>query len=501
MTAMTATPAAPQRSGDVLAVRGPQPEGRNKGSGPTPDDAFPDLMQLLSGDVAPETAMPAGQETAGATVPRIAGSVIQAIESFRAAPGGAGPLAELSASLVEAAATGTAPVTDDPGGPATPPASASGLANALAMLQAIGLPIEARGDEQVAGRLAMPSMQADALPTAVAMPVDAVSADGPTPPVNGTVPDVPTIPDERANLFARLTGAAPAAQPAETGAAAAAAATWSVTRRETHFAPLPDGLQDGRARVEGAMPVADLPATAPALPDVAPKAPPIQANAGTAEAAVDALQAMAAKAASAGNIDNEATAQTTPPMQQVFQKVLSELPAPTAPAPSSPPATMGAVWREPFGGQPLRSLDIALEPAGLGTVTVKLSVRDDVIRVELDTSRSEAAQLLERDRDALTSLMKSAGYQVEHLTVRHTGGDAAIQILQQALDVQPTGRDAGAGVFGGDASSGGRFGQGQRQSGEPGTAAGEGMGQRTPGPSSSSITTSSVAGTSGTLYI
>jgi flagellar hook-length control protein FliK len=505
MTAMAATPASAPRAGDALAVRGAQPEGRNKGSGPTQDDAFPDLMQLLSGDAAPEPAMLAVQESAtGAAAPRIANSVIQAIESFRAATGDAGPLVEISAGL-ESMAAGTSPVTDDSVTSATAASSASGLANALAMLQAIGLPIEARGDDQVAERLAMSSGQAAALPEMATMPLDAASADGlasstvAVPPM----PDVPTIPDERATLFARLAGAAPAAEPAEAGAAVAAAATWSVTRRETHFAPLPDGLQDGQARVEGAPLLAELPDTATKPLDVAARSLPLEANSGTAEHAVDALQAIAAKAASSSHADGEAATPTPPPMQQVFQKLLSELPAPSAPAPApaSSGAAFGPVWREPFGGQPLRSLDIALEPAGLGTVTVKLSVRDDVIRVELDTSKSEAAQLLERDRDALTSLMKSAGYQVEHLTVRHTGGDAAIQLLQQALDVQPAGRDAGAGLFGGDASSGGRFAQGQRHSGEPGAAPGEVTGQRAAGPSGSSVTTSSVAGASGTLYI
>jgi len=503
MTAMAATPASAPRPGDVLAVRGAQPEGRNKGSGAAQDDGFPDLMQLLSGEVVPDAAVPGAQEQPAAVTPRIAGSVIQAIELFRPGAGEGGPVAELSVGLLEAAAAGAPPLTDESTGAGAAPSPTNGLANALAMLQAVGLPVQVRGDEQVAERLALPSAQADALPTAPILTVDGAGADGATPSVSGAapMPDVPAIPDERASIFARLTGAAPAAQPAESGAAVAAAAAWSVTRRETHFAPLPDGLQDGRARVEGAAPLTELPDTAVRILDGAAKAPPTDAQAAAAEPAVDPLQALMAKASSAAHAESETAGQTPPPMQQVFQKVLAELPPPSSPAPSSAPATMGAVWREPFGGQPLRSLDIALEPAGLGTVTVKLSVRDDVIRVELDTSRSEAAQLLERDRDSLTSLMKSAGYQVEHLTVRHTGGDAAIQLLQQALDVQPTGRDANAGLFGGDASGGGRLAQGQRHSGEPDVAPGERSPAGLSGPGGSSVTTSSVAGTSGTLYI
>jgi hypothetical protein len=503
MTAMAATPASAPRPGDVLAVRGAQPEGRNKGSGAAQDEGFPDLMQLLSGEVAPDAAMPGAQDQPAAVTPRIAGSVIQAIELFRPGAGEGGPVAELSVELLETLSASVPPLTDESTGAGAAPSPTSGLANALAMLQAVGLPVQARSDEQVAERLALPSAQAEVLPTAPTLPVDGAGADGVTPSVSGAppMPDVPAIPDERASLFARLTGAAPAAQPAESGAAVAAAAAWSVTRRETHFAPLPDGLQDGRARVEGAATLADLPETAVRVLDGAAKAPPIDVQTGGGEPAVETIQALVAKASSATHAEIETAGQTTTPMQQVFQKVLAELPAPSSPAPSSTPATMGPVWREPFGGQPLRSLDIALEPAGLGTVTVKLSVRDDVIRVELDTSRSEAAQLLERDRDSLTSLMKSAGYQVEHLTVRHTGGDAAIQLLQQALDVQPTGRDGSAGLFGGDASGGGRFAQGQRHSGEPGVAPGERSPTRPTGPGGSSVTTSSVAGTSGTLYI
>jgi chemotaxis protein MotD len=67
---------------------------------------------------------------------------------------------------------------------------------------------------------------------------------------------------------------------------------------------------------------------------------------------------------------------------------------------------------------PLKVLHIQLQPADLGTVTVRMSLREKTLQLDLEVSRGEGAQLLQRDKDALSSLLRSAGYLVEGMDVR-----------------------------------------------------------------------------------
>ena len=68
--------------------------------------------------------------------------------------------------------------------------------------------------------------------------------------------------------------------------------------------------------------------------------------------------------------------------------------------------------------EPVKVLTIQLHPADLGTVTVRMTLKADAMDVQVETGRRATARLIDADRDALAGLLRSAGYQVETLTVR-----------------------------------------------------------------------------------
>lgn len=68
--------------------------------------------------------------------------------------------------------------------------------------------------------------------------------------------------------------------------------------------------------------------------------------------------------------------------------------------------------------QPVKVVTIQLAPAELGTVTVRIALRNDAIELQVETSRRETARLVDADRETLSGLLRSAGYHVDALTVR-----------------------------------------------------------------------------------
>lgn len=66
----------------------------------------------------------------------------------------------------------------------------------------------------------------------------------------------------------------------------------------------------------------------------------------------------------------------------------------------------------------LKVLHIELKPQNLGSVSVRMSLKDDVISLHMETSRHETAAAIEKERSALTSALKSAGYMVDEITTQ-----------------------------------------------------------------------------------
>lgn len=85
-------------------------------------------------------------------------------------------------------------------------------------------------------------------------------------------------------------------------------------------------------------------------------------------------------------------------------------------ADSMRPADLPAV--RPAASGVVKMLHIELQPVDLGTVTVRMTLKDGVLELQLDAGREETARLLQQDRDTLSSILRSAGYHVDAMTVR-----------------------------------------------------------------------------------
>lgn len=80
----------------------------------------------------------------------------------------------------------------------------------------------------------------------------------------------------------------------------------------------------------------------------------------------------------------------------------------------------------------LKVLHIQLQPESLGTVTVRMEIKADVLELRIDAARAETAELIQRHREVLSSLMRSAGYSADDASIRVTCGDAAMTVSAAA---------------------------------------------------------------------
>lgn len=72
----------------------------------------------------------------------------------------------------------------------------------------------------------------------------------------------------------------------------------------------------------------------------------------------------------------------------------------------------------------LRILEIQLQPESLGSVTVRMQLKDGGLELHLMASRAETVEMIKRDREALGALLKSAGYTADEASIRVTLVDA-----------------------------------------------------------------------------
>ena len=103
-----------------------------------------------------------------------------------------------------------------------------------------------------------------------------------------------------------------------------------------------------------------------------------------------------------------------PVPRQIVDGIAAEIPPPRDKSPAGPAAAPTPSTQS----QPVKVVTIQLNPAELGTLTVRISLRNDALELQVETSRRDTARMVEADRDALSSLLRSAGYHVEAVTVR-----------------------------------------------------------------------------------
>jgi flagellar hook-length control protein FliK len=127
---------------------------------------------------------------------------------------------------------------------------------------------------------------------------------------------------------------------------------------------------------------------------------------------------------------------------------------------ASPSASVSAPPAAPSVSQPaqvsVKTLDLTLEPADLGSVSVKLNLSSDGLAVEVQASQPITADLIERDKKSLSDGLANAGYNVAGVDVSFAPQSG----LGAALSDQNGAQNAG-GQSSGDASQGNTGSQSQ----------------------------------------
>ncbi|WP_195930508.1 flagellar hook-length control protein FliK [Hyphomicrobium album] len=165
----------------------------------------------------------------------------------------------------------------------------------------------------------------------------------------------------------------------------------SVQRQETHFAPL--STVGPQASVS--------------VGDGSKSATPPEAYGGEAAAAPDLVAAALPSFEDSSSI-------AMPPAQQIAGRIAAE-------ATSAPEFAERTDMAPPMqqGMKPaLKILQIQLQPADLGTVTVRMELKDTELTLHVGADRKETADLIRNDQDTLTNLLRSAGYNVDTGSVR-----------------------------------------------------------------------------------
>lgn len=122
--------------------------------------------------------------------------------------------------------------------------------------------------------------------------------------------------------------------------------------------------------------------------------------------------------------DNGTTAAIPNATQQIRNGVISALTGEFGEA-SQTNATLPLQARPLNSGQLMRTIELTLAPADLGAVTLRLSLRSNVLTVEAEASKASTAKLLSDDRDALEKSLRDAGYDVSALKITDAGAISA----------------------------------------------------------------------------
>jgi chemotaxis protein MotD len=143
------------------------------------------------------------------------------------------------------------------------------------------------------------------------------------------------------------------------------------------------------------------------------------------------------------------------PVEQIFSELRSELDVEPVMQTSSDGAK--------------KVLHLELKPASLGSVTVRIALKDNVVTLHLEAQRSDTLAAIERDREALAGALKSAGYSVDAITssVQSDAGRLSGAVAA-AADASATASQGNAqGSFTQSAGEGAANSSGQGGSGQP----------------------------------
>jgi flagellar hook-length control protein FliK len=141
------------------------------------------------------------------------------------------------------------------------------------------------------------------------------------------------------------------------------------------------------------------------------------------------------------------------PAMQIAHRITGEIYGASATEVTTASAQQNASQDAQRSGSTVKVLQLRLDPPELGMLSVRMSLKQGVLALQVEATRPETASLIERDRDALIGLLRTAGYSVDGLTVQMTpsasnsalgsnyGGNLATTGQQQQFAGQQTGED------------------------------------------------------------
>lgn len=103
------------------------------------------------------------------------------------------------------------------------------------------------------------------------------------------------------------------------------------------------------------------------------------------------------------------------PVQQITTAIGDELAKVAGPAPAETTSQTAEPSRHASG--PLKVLHLKLEPEDLGAVVLKMRLVDKSLELEVVASRQETADLLAKDRDTLTRVLRGSGYTADVIAI------------------------------------------------------------------------------------
>jgi chemotaxis protein MotD len=216
----------------------------------------------------------------------------------------------------------------------------------------------------------------------------------------------------------------------------------SVLRQETHFAPLSLSTVGPQA--------------SPSAGDGGKCAMAPEAHGGEAAAAPDLVAALPSV--------EDSSSIALPPAQQIADRIAAE-------ATSAPEFAERTGIAPPMqqGMKPaLKILQIQLQPADLGIVTVRMELKDSELTLHVEADRKETADLIRNDQETLNNLLRSAGYNVDTGSVRIMEGDRTLASQQSGQQGAQTNLQSSA-----QSQSGASDRQGHAQRGGTGTNGGD----------------------------
>lgn len=148
------------------------------------------------------------------------------------------------------------------------------------------------------------------------------------------------------------------------------------------------------------------------------------------------------------------------PAQQIADRILTE--AGTAPEAAD---RAGLTPDQPGMRPVLKVLHIQLQPADMGTVTVRMELKDAELTLQVEADRAGTADLIRNDQDTLSGLLRASGYNVDVGSVRVVEADRSGSSQQSLQNGTQSGFQSSP-----QSHSGASERQGQNQQGGAGTS-------------------------------